>query len=89
MRKSIVLCIVGACLLLLSGVNPAQASLSLLGNKLTLSGFLKNETAYNPNHDREFMKIENTFQLEAEYKFPGLFMKRYFILINEQGFSEV
>ena len=82
MRKSIVLCIVGACLLLLSGVNPAQASLSLLGNKLTLSGFLKNETAYNPNHDREFMKIENTFQLEAEYmlndKFSFFTIFRYF-----------
>ena len=69
MRKSIALFIVGACLLLLTGANAAQASLSLLDNKLTLSGFLKNETAYNPNHDREFMKIENTFQLEAEYMF--------------------
>jgi hypothetical protein len=67
MKKSISLFIVGTCLLLLSAANTAQASLSLLDNKLTLSGFLKNETAYNPNHDREFMKIENTFQLEAEY----------------------
>jgi len=67
MRKTIALFIVGACLLLLNGTNTAQASLFLLDNKLTLSGFLKNETAYNPNHDREFMKIENTLQLEAEY----------------------
>ena len=69
MKKSLSLFIVGVCLLLLGSVKSAQASLYLLDNKLTLSGFLKNETAYNPNHDREFMKIENTFQLEAEYMF--------------------
>jgi hypothetical protein len=82
MRKSIALFIVGACLLLLGGATAAQASLSLLDDKLTLSGFLKNETAYNPNHDREFMKIENTFQLEAEYMFNDKFsfftILRYF-----------
>jgi len=69
MRKSIALFIVGACLLLLTIPKSTQASLFFLDNKLTLSGFLKNETAYNPNHDREFMKIENTFQLESEYRF--------------------
>lgn len=69
MKKSIALFIVGACLLLLSGTNHAQASLSFLDDTLTLSGFLKNMTAYNPNHDRDFQEIENTIQLEAEYKF--------------------
>jgi hypothetical protein len=69
MRKSTILFIVGACLLLLNGTNSAQASLSLLDDKLTLSGFLKNMTAYNPNHDRDFQEIENTIQLESEYKF--------------------
>jgi len=69
MKKSIALFIVGACLLLLHGTNPAQASLSLLDDKLTLTGFLKNMTAFNPNHDRDFQEIENTIQLEAEYKF--------------------
>ena len=69
MKKSILWWVAGIGLWLFTGINFAQASLFFLDNKLTLSGFIKNETAYNPNHDREFMKIENTFQLEAEYAF--------------------
>ena len=41
MRKSIVLFIAGACLLLLTNAKSTHASLSFLDDKLTLSGFLK------------------------------------------------
>jgi hypothetical protein len=39
-----------------------------LTDKLTVSGFIKNETAVNLDEFDKFMKIENMIQLEVEYR---------------------
>jgi len=68
------------CLTLTCSITPAQA-ISFLHDKLTISGFLKNETAYSVGHDKDFMKIENTFQIETEYRFNDTFS--FFFIIRE------
>lgn len=69
-------------LLLLIGLSvtaTAAHALSFLDGRLTFSGFLKNETAFNVGHNKEWMKIENTFQLETEYVFNDS-LSLFFIL---------
>ena len=68
------------CLVVLFSVPPTHA-ISFLDDKLTISGFLKNETAYNVGHNKEWMKIENTFQIETEYVFNDAFS--FFFIIRE------
>ena len=72
MKRLMIWLIVSIYMILISGKIPVQA-ISFLNDRLTISGFLKNETAYNVGHDKDFMKIENTFQLETEYKFNDSF----------------
>lgn len=59
-----------------------SSSLALqLNEKLTLSGFIKNETAVRLEEWDEFMKIRNIAQLEAEYRLhPNFYL---FCIIRE------
>jgi hypothetical protein len=40
-----------------------------MDNKLTISGFLKNESSFNIGHAKGVMKIEDMVQIETEYAF--------------------
>jgi hypothetical protein len=57
--------VVGVLVLLLVPVTVLAYELT---DKVTLSGFLKNETAVRLDDLDKFMKIENTFQLATEYR---------------------
>ncbi|MFH0811850.1 MAG: DUF1302 family protein [Pseudomonadota bacterium] len=80
MKKCLVYIAAVVCFIVTGGVGTAHA-LSFLDNRLTISGFLKNETAHNIGHDKDFMKIENTFQIETEYRFNEAF--NFFFIIRE------
>ncbi|MBW1679811.1 MAG: hypothetical protein JRJ08_06695 [Deltaproteobacteria bacterium] len=80
MRRCAVCFMVVFCLMFMGEVIPAQA-ISFLDDRLTISGFLKNETAHNVGHDQDFMKIENTFQIETEYWLNDSFS--FFFILRE------
>jgi len=80
MRKFLAYFIAAFCFMVICCVTPTYA-ISFLDDKLTISGFLKNETAFNVGHDKEWMKIENTLQIETEYWFNDSFS--FFFAIRE------
>ena len=80
MRKFVISFFALLCLMIVGAVPPSHA-LSFLNDKLTISGFLKNETAYNVGHNKEWMKIEHTFQIETEYVFNDSFS--FFFILRE------
>jgi hypothetical protein len=66
MKKSIIIFLY-VCTIFLSLLSSSALALNLT-DKLTVSGFIKNETAVKLDDPDKFMKIENMFQLEVEYR---------------------